>query len=81
MELEKITELIAVYTKECGKTFTDIAKLELEIDEQKKEIDIVCIKLKKDELKCQEMHDLALSELKLTIPDLDDATTVSCRAF
>lgn len=78
-ELEKITELITVYTKECGKTFTDIAKLELEIDEQKKEINIVCVKLKKDELKCQEMHDLALSELKLTIPGLDDATAVSYR--
>lgn len=78
-ELEKVTELIAVYTKECGKTFTDIVKLELEIDEQKKEINIVCVKLKKNELKYQEMHDLALSDLKLTIPGLDDATAVSCR--
>jgi len=75
-DLEKVIELVAKHTKECEEIFTVISKNIMEIDEQKKEIDTVCLKIKKDELKCQEMYELALAELRLTIPGLDDATNV-----
>jgi len=76
IELEKVTELIATRTKECDEMSAVVSKYIMEIDEQKNEIDSVCVKVKRDELKCQEMYDLALSELKLTIPELEEATNV-----
>lgn len=76
MELEKVNELITKYTKECEEMVNVISKHVKEIDEQKKRIDIVCTKIKEDEMKCQEMYSLALAELKLTIPGLEEATNV-----
>lgn len=75
-ELEKVTELITKHTKECEEMVNIISKHVKEIDEQKKRIDIVCTKIKEDEMKCQEMYNLALAELKLTIPGLEEATNV-----
>lgn len=75
-ELEKITDLILKRTKECEEMSATISKDIVEIDEHKKKIDIVCVKIKKDELKCQEMYDLALVELKVAIPGLADAINV-----
>jgi len=75
-ELENVAELIATRAKECEQMFAVVSKYIVEIDEQKNEIDSMCMKVKKDELKCQEMYDLALSELRLTIPELEEATNV-----
>lgn len=75
-ELEKVTELITKNSKECEELSSIISKRIIEIDKQKKEIDTIINKIKEDELKCQEMYDLALSELKFTIPALEDATDV-----
>lgn len=76
IELEKVTELITTSTRECEEMSVVISKYIMEIDEQKKEVDSIRAKLKEDELKCQEMYDLALTELKLAIPELEEATNV-----
>lgn len=76
MELEKVTELITKYTKECEEIFTVISKNIKEIDKQTKEYDTISMKIQKDELRCQEIYDLALAELKLTLPGLEDAISV-----
>ena len=47
-----------------------------EIDKQKKEFDTISMKIKKDELKYQEINNLALAELKLTLPGLQNAVSV-----
>lgn len=75
-ELEKVAELITARTKQCEEMFAVISKYLMEIDEQKSKIDSICTKIKADELKCQEMYDLALSELKHTVPELEEATNV-----
>lgn len=76
MELEKVTEFITKHTKICEEMFTIISKFTKEIDIDKKEIDTICKKIKEDELKCEEMYNIALSELKLMIPGLEEATNV-----
>lgn len=76
IELENITELTTKHTKECEEMFAVISKHIKEIDEQKKEIDTIRIKIKDDELKCQEMYNIALTEIKLSIPGLEEATNV-----
>lgn len=75
-ELEKVTELITKNSKKCEEMSSIISNCIIEIDKQKKEIDTMSNKIKEDELKCQEMYNLALSELKLTIPGLEEATDV-----
>lgn len=75
-ELEKVMELIAKYTKECEEASAIISNRAKEIDEEKKEIDKIRNKIKSDELKCQEMYDVALAELKLAIPAVEEATIV-----
>lgn len=77
MELEKVTELIMIHTKECEELFNVISRHNIKIDEQKKEINTIINKIKEDELKCQEMYDIALAELKLMISGLEEATNVS----
>lgn len=76
IELEKVTELITSNTKECEKVFLIVSNRTKEIDEQKKEIDKMSTKIKGDELKCHELYDIALTELKLTIPALEEAAHV-----
>jgi len=76
IELEKVTELITKHTKVCEEMFTIISKYTKEIDDEKKEIYIISKNIKEDELKCQEMYNIALSELKLIIPELEEATNV-----
>jgi len=76
VELEKVTELITKHTKICEEMSTIISKYIKEIDSEKKEIDIICKKIKEDELKCQEMYNIALAEIKLMIPGLEEATNV-----
>lgn len=76
MELEKVTELITKNTKVCEEMFTMISKYIKEIENEKKEINIISKNIKEDELKCQEMYNIALSELKLMIPGLEEATNV-----
>ncbi|CAI6360698.1 unnamed protein product [Macrosiphum euphorbiae] len=78
MELEKITELLTKHTKFCEEMFTIISKYIKEIDNEKKEIYIISKNIKEDELKCQEMYNIALSELKLMIPGLEEATNKVC---
>ncbi|XP_008181522.3 dynein heavy chain 2, axonemal [Acyrthosiphon pisum] len=78
MELEKITEFITNHTKFCDEMFTTISKYIKEIDNKKKEIYIISKNIKEDELKCQEMYNIALSELKLMIPGLEEATNNVC---
>ncbi|XP_060835340.1 dynein axonemal heavy chain 2-like [Rhopalosiphum padi] len=74
MELGKVTELITKHTKICEEMFTIISKYIKEIDNEKKEIYIISKNIKEDELKCQEMYNIALAELKLMIPELEEAT-------
>jgi len=76
MELGKVTELITKHTKICEEMFTIISKYIKEIDNEKKEIYIISKNIKEDELKCQEMYNIALAELKLMIPELEEATNV-----
>lgn len=76
IELEKVTELTAKKSKESDEMSSVISKYIVEIDKQKKEVDIIGNKIKQDELKCQEMYDSALSELKLTLSVLEEATDV-----
>lgn len=76
IELENITESTTEHTKECEEMFAIISKHIKEINEQKKQIDTIFIKIKEDELKCQEMYNLALAEIKLSIPGLEEATNV-----
>jgi predicted nuclease with TOPRIM domain len=76
-ELEKVTELISKHTKESEELFNVITKYNMKIDNQKKEIHMTINKIKEDELKCQEMYDIALSEMKLIIAKLEEATNVS----
>lgn len=76
IELEKVSELITKHTKVCEEMFTIISKYTKEIDNEKKEIYIISKNIKEDELKCQEMYNIALSELKLIIPELEEATNV-----
>lgn len=77
IELEKVTELISKHTKESEELFNVITKLNIKIDDQKKDIYMTTNKIKEDELKCQEMYDIALSDLKLIIFKLEEATNVS----
>lgn len=77
IDLEKTTEFIIKYTKECEEMISIISKYMKEIETQKNEIETINIIIKKDELKCQEMYDLALSELKLNIRELEEATDVT----
>lgn len=76
MELEKVTELITKHTKVCEEILTIISKYTKEINNEKKEICIISKNIKEDELKCQEMYNIALAELKLMMPELEDATNV-----
>lgn len=77
IDLEKTTEFIIKYTKECEEMMSIISKYMKDIETQKNEIETINIIIKKDELKCQEMYDLALSELKLNIRELEEATDVT----
>lgn len=75
-QLEEITELVAKRTKECDEMSAVISKHVKEIDGEKKEIDAFRVKVKENEVKCQEMYDLVLAELKLTIDTIEEATNV-----
>lgn len=76
-DLEKITELLTKHSKECEDIISIIPKYIKEIETQKIEIDTINIIIKKDELKCQEINDIALAELKLSICELEEATNVN----
>ncbi|XP_050440794.1 dynein axonemal heavy chain 2-like [Adelges cooleyi] len=74
MELKRVNELAVNYTKECEALSSKMSSQTVEMDAKKKAVDNSKTKLIEEELKCQEIYDVATADLKSAMPELEDAT-------
>lgn len=75
-ELGKATKQVNMYTRECDKFLEIIYKRSLEADKQKEEVAEKSIKIKEEEVVCQELYDAAMEDLKSAMPALEEAMDV-----
>lgn len=76
VELEKATETVTRYTEECDKFLHVIADQTAIADRQKTEVDEKSIKIKIEEVECQELYSLAKADLEKAMPALEEAMEV-----
>ncbi|XP_050531221.1 dynein axonemal heavy chain 2 isoform X2 [Daktulosphaira vitifoliae] len=72
-ELGKATKQVNLYTKECDKFLDIIYKRSLEADKQKEEVAEQSVKIKEEEVICQELYNTAMDDLKAAMPALEEA--------
>lgn len=76
VELEKATQLVLKYTEECDQFLLIILEKTSIADKQKSEVDEKSIKIKEEEVVCQDLYNLALADLEKAMPALLEALEV-----
>lgn len=76
IDLERATEIVFKYTEECDKFLAVITNQTIIADQQKQEVDEKSIKIKEEEVECQELYSLAKTDLEKALPALDEAMQV-----
>ncbi|XP_026819508.1 dynein heavy chain 2, axonemal-like [Rhopalosiphum maidis] len=73
VDLEKATKIVQAYTMECDEFLSVILKQTSIADQQKTEVDEKSIKIKEEEIVCQELYKLAMIDLEKALPALEEA--------
>ncbi|XP_025195967.1 dynein heavy chain 2, axonemal [Melanaphis sacchari] len=73
VDLEKATKVVLAYTMECDEFLSFILKQTAKADQQKTEVDEKSIKIKEEEIVCQELYRLAMIDLEKALPALEEA--------
>jgi len=77
VDLEKATKIVQAYTVECDQFLEVILKQTSIADQQKIEVDAKSIKIKEEEIVCQELYRLAMIDLEKALPALEEAMEVN----
>lgn len=77
IDLERATEIVFKYTEECDKFLAVITNQTTIADQQKREVDEKSIKIKEEEVECQELYSLAKTDLEAALPALEEAMQVN----
>lgn len=81
LELEKATENVTKSTKDCDEFLVLISEKTLIADQQKTEVDKKSLKIKDEEVVCQEMYNMAKDDLEKAMPALNEAMEVKIKIF
>lgn len=76
VELERATQLVYKYTEECDQFLVIILDQTAVADKQKSEVDEKSIKIKEEEVVCQDLYNLAVADLEKAMPALLEALEV-----
>lgn len=81
VDLEKATKIVQAYTLECDQFLEIILKQTSIADQQKTEVDEKSIKIKEEEIVCQELYRLAMIDLEKALPALEEAMEVNNKIY
>lgn len=77
IDLEKATKIVQAYTAECDQFLEVIVEQTSIADQQKSEVDKKSIKIKEEEIVCQQLYSLAMVDLEKALPALEEAMEVN----